>query len=76
MCFVVSEQILYLEIQCASRSKEEVQNWRQSIRHPSVPVLPPSRQLSPDFVHFSRHPLASSLFCLLYLGPLGDSSWG
>jgi hypothetical protein len=27
MCFVVSEHILNLEIQLASRSKEEVENW-------------------------------------------------
>ncbi len=27
MCFVVSEHVLDLEIQCASRSKEEVENW-------------------------------------------------
>ncbi len=27
MCFVVSEQVLYLEIQSASRNKEEVENW-------------------------------------------------
>jgi len=27
MCFVVSEHVLYPEIQCASRSKEEVENW-------------------------------------------------
>jgi hypothetical protein len=27
MCFIVSEQLLHLEIQCASRSKEKVENW-------------------------------------------------
>jgi hypothetical protein len=38
MCFVVSEHVLYLEIQCARRDKEEVENWRQRSRNPSVPV--------------------------------------
>ena len=27
MCFVVSEHVLDLEIQCARRGKEEVENW-------------------------------------------------
>ena len=27
MCFTVSEQLLDLEIQCARRSKEEIENW-------------------------------------------------
>ena|SRR2546430_295538 len=27
LCFIVSEQVLYLEIQLASRSKEEGENW-------------------------------------------------
>ena len=30
MCFVVSEHVLYLEIQFAGRGQEEVENWRQS----------------------------------------------
>jgi hypothetical protein len=38
MCFVVSEQFLYLQIQCACWGKEEVENWRQSSRSPSVPL--------------------------------------
>jgi hypothetical protein len=38
MCFTVSEQLLYLEIQFPSRSKEEGENWRQRSRNPSVPV--------------------------------------
>ena len=27
MCFIVSEHVFYLEIQCASRSEEEGENW-------------------------------------------------
>ena len=38
MGFIVSEQLLNLEIQFPRWGKEEVENWRQSIRHPSVPV--------------------------------------
>jgi hypothetical protein len=38
MCFVQSEHVLHLEIWCASGRKEEVENWRQRTRHPSVPV--------------------------------------
>jgi hypothetical protein len=34
----VSEHVLDLEIQFARRGKEEVENWRQRSRHPSVPV--------------------------------------
>jgi hypothetical protein len=37
MGFILGEQLLNLEIECASRGKEEGENWRQSIRHPSVP---------------------------------------
>ena len=65
ICFVVSEHVLDLEIQCARRGKEEGENWRQRSRHPSVPVLPPSSQVPPDFMHFSRHPPAPSLSVLL-----------
>ena len=38
ICFTLSEQLLHLEIQCASWGKEEGENWRQRSRHPSVPV--------------------------------------
>jgi hypothetical protein len=38
ICSVVSEQVLHLEIQGASRSKQEGENWRQRTRNPSVPV--------------------------------------
>lgn len=38
MCFVVSEHVLDLEIQRAGRGKEEVENWRQRSRNPSVPL--------------------------------------
>src|SRR5437899_2067395 len=37
ICFTVSEQLLHLEIQCASWGKEEGENWRQRSRHPPVP---------------------------------------
>jgi hypothetical protein len=38
MCFTVSEQLLYLEIQFPKWGKEEIENWRQRTRHPSVPL--------------------------------------
>ena len=38
MGFIACEQLLDLEIQYAGRSKEEVENWRQRTRHPSVTV--------------------------------------
>ena len=37
-CFLLSKQTLHLLIQCARRSKEEAENWRQRTRNPSVPV--------------------------------------
>src|SRR5947209_2703410 len=37
MGFTVSQQVLYLEIQFARQSKEEIENWRQRSRNPSVP---------------------------------------
>jgi hypothetical protein len=39
--FISRQKVLHLEIQFSRRGKEEGENWRQSIRHPSVPVLPP-----------------------------------
>ncbi len=36
--FILSQQVLYLLIQYPRKEKEEVENWRQRIRHPSVPV--------------------------------------
>ena len=53
---------------------EEIQNWRQSSRSPSVPVLSPSSQVAPDFVHISRNPPVPSLFFHVCMNPLGDSS--
>ena len=38
VCFVVSEQVLDLEIEFAGRGKEEGENWRQRSRLPSVPI--------------------------------------
>src|SRR5947209_17375777 len=38
MGFIVSEQVLHLVRQVASRSKEERENWRQRSRNPSVSV--------------------------------------
>jgi hypothetical protein len=36
--FISRQQVLHLEIQFSRRGKEEGENWRQSIRHPSVPL--------------------------------------
>jgi hypothetical protein len=76
MDFIACEQLLDLEIQYAGRSKEEVENWRQRTRHPSVPVLPPSSQMPPDFVPLSLHTPAPSLFYRVCVSPLGESSRG
>jgi len=38
MGFIVSQQVLYLEIQVARRGKEEGANWWQRTGNPSVPV--------------------------------------
>jgi hypothetical protein len=37
-CRILSMQVLHLLIQDPRRDKEEVENWRQRTRHPSVPV--------------------------------------
>jgi hypothetical protein len=37
-CLILSKQVLHLLIQYSWRDKEEGENWRQSIRHPSVPL--------------------------------------
>jgi hypothetical protein len=65
MCIVVSEQVLHLEIKIPRRSKEEVENWRQRSRNPSVPVL--------LFMHLSsknRTYVLSHHLLLLYAGSL------
>jgi hypothetical protein len=36
--FISRQKVLYLQIQLSRRGKEEVENWRKRIRHPSVPV--------------------------------------
>ncbi len=43
---IMSEQVLYFEIQCTNMGKEEVENWRKRTRHPSVPF--DSLQLAPQ----------------------------
>jgi hypothetical protein len=69
MSFIVSEQVLYLEIQFARRGKEEIENWRQRTRHPSVPLR--------LFMYFSRisrtnvlHPRLLAYQCMFFIDVL------
>jgi len=36
--FISRQKVLHLQIQFPRRGKEEVENWRQRTRHPSVPI--------------------------------------
>src|SRR5579859_2796762 len=69
MGFIACEQLLDLEIQYAGRSKEEVENWRQRTRHPSVPLR--------LFMYFSRisrtnvlHPRLLPYQCMFFIDVL------
>jgi len=66
MYFIVSEQLLGLEIQFTGRSKEEGENWQQSILFPAPQSLPDAPVGGTD-VPRSQYRLG--WFPLLPLGP-------
>src|SRR5437763_12966136 len=69
---ILSQQGLHLLVQHSSRDKEEVENWRQRTRHPSVPS--DSFQLAPKQVSCvdNGFDLSITSFPLMCLSP--DSS--
>ena len=70
--FIFSKKVLQILTQFSRRGKEEIENWRQSTRHPSVPLS--CFQLAPQQVSYvdNGFDLSITSFPLMCLSPDGS----